>query len=86
MGLDIYDIALNTVGWEVYDARTYRHIRGTSFGRDVLKIVEKSMSQSKRRSFDCASRDETARGSAQDDILLFRMTPCDKNRCLMLRQ
>jgi hypothetical protein len=30
------------------------------------------MPQSKRRSFDCASRDETARGSAQDDTLVIQ--------------
>ena len=46
----------------------YRHIERRGIGANRRKNMEKiSVLQANRRSFDCASRDETARDSAQDD-------------------
>src|SRR6266851_2496233 len=56
--------------------RVYRHIerRGTAANRqkDTEKVPAR---RANRRSFDCASRDETARAFAQDDNFYINQSP-----------
>jgi len=55
--------------------RWYRHMaRCGAVVKDKEKVLAR---RANRRSFDCASRDETARGSAQDDTLYSNQSITD---------